>query len=227
MSIAICHGFLPGAQLPGHVATRGRLYFADQNWKQPRRAAYMAALAQHRPVLASVLDWEREEQLPEVLDWAAEAATHADQVMIVPKVCGGVARLPETVGGVPVVLGYSVGNKYGGTPVPVWEFAGRRVHLLGGAPHQQMRLWRYFRGIATVVSVDGNQLRQAANRGQVWMPGDTPRSANSRYWPTLNELGVPRLGRDMHLLAFHWSCINVQNAWRRIAAELGEERASP
>lgn len=221
MSIAICHGFLPGARLPGHVATRQRLYFADQDWKQPNRRAYMRALAKHRPVMASVLDWERPEQEAEVMDWAAEAAQYVDMVMVIPKVCNTVDRIPNVIGGKPVIVGYSVGNKFGGTPVPLWELAGRRVHLLGGAPHQQIKLWRYLHAIADVVSVDGNQLRQGANRGTVWFPGTGPQHASNRWWPTLADLGLPLVGTDANLLAFHWSCINVQNAWRRIADEIG------
>lgn len=180
----------------------------------------MRALAKHRPVLASVLDWERPEQEAEVLDWAAEAAQYADMVMIIPKVCNTVDRIPTVIGSTPVVVGYSVVTRYGGTPVPLWELAGRRVHLLGGGPHQQIRLWRYLHPIADVVSVDGNQLRQGALRGCVWVPGTGPQHASNRWWPTLRNLGLPEIGSNAHLLAFHWSCINVQNAWQRIAHEL-------
>ena len=63
--IATSHGFRYGAQLPGTVYTDvAPLYFADQDWKEPNRDKYMSALAQHRPHMATVLDWEREEQLP-------------------------------------------------------------------------------------------------------------------------------------------------------------------
>lgn len=70
--IAIDAGFLYGAQLPG--TTYHPIWFADQNWKKPDRTKYMAALAEHRPHMASVLDLERADQLDEVLSWAEEAA---------------------------------------------------------------------------------------------------------------------------------------------------------
>src|SRR5262252_5969330 len=80
-------GWLNGARLPDAVYDPP-LFFADQHWKEPNRAAYMLALAEHRPAMATVLDWESEEQWPEVMAWAEEAATHAEKVVIIPKVSG-------------------------------------------------------------------------------------------------------------------------------------------
>ncbi|HEU4327840.1 MAG TPA: hypothetical protein VFS21_32180, partial [Roseiflexaceae bacterium] len=60
-AIALAAGLRLGAQLPATVY--GRLYFADQDYHAPNRNAYMAALARHRPVTASVLDLEQPEQL--------------------------------------------------------------------------------------------------------------------------------------------------------------------
>ena len=68
MEPAIAAGFRCGSRLPG--TTYHPLYFADQDWRRPNRAAYMAALALHRPTMATVLDFEREEQLSEVLAWS-------------------------------------------------------------------------------------------------------------------------------------------------------------
>lgn len=72
--IAIRNGYMYGAQLPNTVYFDP--YFVDQDWRKPNRIRYMIALAQHRPALATVLDWEREDQLPEVLDWAEEASQY-------------------------------------------------------------------------------------------------------------------------------------------------------
>jgi len=63
--IARSYGFLYGAQLPGTVY--GSMYFADQNWKNPVLGRYLAEIKQHRPYMASVLDWERRGQLPEIM----------------------------------------------------------------------------------------------------------------------------------------------------------------
>ena len=70
--IAISHGYTYGAQLPATVYYPPE--FADQDWKRPDFDAYMRALDTHRARMATVLDWEREDQLPDVLRGAEEAA---------------------------------------------------------------------------------------------------------------------------------------------------------
>jgi hypothetical protein len=215
--IAIDAGFHFGAQLPDTVYHP--LYFADQDWRNPDRAAYIAALAEHRPRLATVLDWEHDEQLDEVLGWAEDAAPHVEKVLIVPKVIGGIERLPRHIAGRPVVLAYSVPTKYAGTQVPVWEFAGWPVHLLGGSPHSQMQLWAQLTPIAEVVSVDGNMTsKMALQHCAFWVPGTAHYYRHiNRWWPSLNAAdGEPWPGENAHHEAFRRSCENVAAAWRRL-----------
>jgi hypothetical protein len=209
-------GMLWGAQLP-MLASKAfaPVTFADQNWREPDRARYMAALGRFRPKLATVLDWEREEQLAEVLDWAEEAAQWVEVVIVVPKVVGGVERIPETVAGKPVRLGYSVPSRYSSTPVPVEEFGKRPVHLLGGSPHAQM----YFSRQMNVRSVDCNYMIGMAKRGQVWVPGYAW-ATSARFGPQLRELGLRGSGGPFYL-AFELSCANVVDAWRRLYTEPG------
>lgn len=197
--IAINAGFLYGSQLPETVYYP--IYFADQDWKKPDRVRYMAALSEHRPHLASVLDWERSEQLPEVLSWAEEAAQYVEAVMIIPKVQGGVSQLPRAIAGRPVRLGYSVPTKFGGTELPIWEFAGWPVHLLGGSPHRQMELRKYL----NVKSADGNYHGLKARK---WC----------EYWEAPGRW-VPDGGRtenDAIYTTFEISCRNIMEAWKRL-----------
>jgi len=216
---AIDAGFRYGAQLP--KAVYGPLYFADQDWRVPNREAYMAGLAEHRPHMATVLDWEREEQLAEVLNWAEEAAQYVQRVVLIPKVPGGVGRLPRRIGGAGVILGYSVPTRYGGTPLPLWSFAGWPIHLLGGSPHRQMEYWRYLTPIAEVVSVDGNMAsKMATQRCQFWTPG-TARYAHNRYWPTIKEAdGCKWPGGDAPYEAFRRSCANIPAAWQELCGAI-------
>lgn len=215
--IATVAGFEYGARLPDTVY--GRLYFADQDFHDPNRETYMAALARHRPVMASVLDLEREEQLDDVLDWAEEAAQYIEHVMLIPKAPGIINKLPRHINGAGVILGYSVPTQYGGTDVPIWEFAGWPIHLLGGSPHKQMELWRYFTVIAQVVSVDGNYINKMATRYcQFWTPGDA-QYANNRWWPMLKEADGKLWGdgskkTDAPYEAFRRSCENIMKAWK-------------
>lgn len=200
--IAVDAGFLYGAQLPDTVYPDiAPLWFADQNWKRPRRDAYMARLAERRPTQATVLDLEREEQLPEVLDWAEEAAQHVKRVVIIPKAFGIIDRIPARIAGADVVLGYSVPTKYAGTEVPVWEFGMRPVHLLGGSPPAQLRLAHYL----NVVSADGNYANLKATRFCEWWDG-------SRWQPTLRDNGEP-WGHDAPYEAFRRSCESIMAGW--------------
>lgn len=213
--IAIDAGFLYGAQLPDTVYFP--IHFADQDWRKPDRAKYMAELAKHRPTMATVLDWEREEQLLEVLSWAEEAAHYVEQIVIVPKMMGGISNLPRRIDGKRVILGYSVPTRYAGTELPIWEFAGWPVHLLGGSPHRQMQIWSYLDNICEVVSVDGNMISKMATRYcQFWLPG-TADYARNRWWPTLQEADEYRWGKDAPYEAFRRSCANIMAAWQALA----------
>lgn len=193
--IAIAAGYTYGAQLPNTVYYPPQ--FADQNWKKPNRAAYMAALAQHRPRMATVLDLERPEQLAEVLEWAEEAAAYVQTVIVIPKYSGATAQLPRTIGGATVRLGYSVPTKFGATLVNLGEFVGWPVHLLGGTPQRQMRLTQYL----DVQSADGNAAQRAANYGTVFYNGG---------WVT----SINRANGDIYE-AFAASCRNIVAYWQR------------
>lgn len=201
---AVACGWLYGARLPRTVYER--VYFADQDWKRPNRAGYMRALKEHGPVMATVLDWEREEQLSEVLSWAEEAAEFVERVVIIPKVPGTIEAIPAIVGGAGVVLGYSVPTAYGGTAVPVWEFGRRPVHLLGGSPQRQMDLARYL----NVTSADGNMAHQQAHKGRFWSPQSGPKG----HWWQLRECGDERTD-GANLEAFRRSCVNIADSWNR------------
>lgn len=195
-------GFLLGARLPGTIYYP--IHFADQDWKKPDKTRYIAELAKHRPHMASVLDWEYEPQLPEVLEWAEEAAQYVEVVMLIPKVFGGINKLPRAIGGKMVRLGYSVPTSHGGTELPIWEFAGWPVHLLGGSPQAQMRLCHYL----NVCSADGNMaMKMATTRCQYWVNGNG-RGGKDRYWPTLGAKMV-----DAPYVAFSRSCANIMAAW--------------
>jgi GNAT superfamily N-acetyltransferase len=164
----------------------------------------MTALSLHKPALASVLDLERPEQLDEVLSLAAEAAQHATEaVIIIPKVVGIIASLPRVIGGLPVRLGYSVPTRFAGTTVPLTEFAGWPMHLLGGSPNSQMAIAREYP--AEVVSADGNYAQKSAGFGKAYAWG---------MFKQLREMGHPEIQSDVPYLAFELSMINIRNKWR-------------
>lgn len=205
-TIAVEQGFRYGAQLPNTIYAAP--YFVDQNWRAPVRETYMAALAEYRPAIATVLDLEHESQFDEVLSWATEAAQHVrETVIIIPKVMGIIPRIPETIGGKQIRLGYSVPTSFAGTCLPLWEFARRPVHLLGGSPSKQLELASYL----NVESADGNYSQLMANRYGQFYACNGMANVKDRYWPRLAEVHPIDTDRPYH--AFRLSCINIMAAW--------------
>lgn len=172
----------------------------------------MAALKEYRPALATVLDLEREDQRHEVLSWALEASRYVSEaVIIIPKVMSIIPKLPKHIFSKEVRLGYSVPTKFAGTQVPIWEFSGCPVHLLGGSPQEQLKLSKYL----NVKSADGNYTQKMANRFcQYYDHSGTSRWAKNRYWPQLQESNFGHVSQDAPYLAFELSVINIQAAWR-------------
>ena len=121
-------------------------------------------------------------------------------------------------GGKQIRLGYSVPAKFGGTDVPLWEFADWPVHLLGGSPQAQMQMCNYL----NVVSADGNYAQKMALQyGQFWVPGNARYAAN-RYWPKLSEAGES-VDTDVPYVAFERSCKNIIDAWSSKFLRTSEE----
>lgn len=201
--IALEEGWAYGARLPSTVYAP--LKFADQDWKRPCLEKYAAAIANHRPETATVLDWEHPEQWGEVQRWAEVIAPHVERLVVIPKVPGTIGEIPATLHGRPVVLGYSVPTAYGGTPVPVWEFSGRPVHLLGGSPQKQLELAGYL----DVVSADGNMAHQQAHKGRTWRRQAGPKG----HWWQLSDAGYGEVTEGANALAFRLSLREIGAAW--------------
>jgi len=210
MPIAAKHGLLYGKHLPGKLYDDLPLYFADQDWKKPNREKYMLALKKHKPIQATVLDLESEDQFDTVMSWAEEAAQYVkERFIIIPKVFGIIDRIPEKIGGKDVLLGYSVPTKYAGTELPVWEFKNRPVHLLGGSPQKQINMLRYL----NVFSADGNYIQMMANKFcAVWTETGSIQ---------LQEMGMGKIEKDAPYFAFDYSCQNWMAAWEKANRELG------
>lgn len=205
--IAINRGFVYGAQLPNKVYYPPQ--FTDQNWKKPDREKYMLGISFWRPKLATVLDLETENQLDEVLDWAKEASLYVSEaVIIIPKVFGIIDKIPLSINGKEIRLGYSVPTTHGATSVPIWEFYNRPVHLLGGNPYKQIELCRYL----DVKSADGNYAAKMAVNLRFAANGNA-RYAKNRFWPQLQESVYGCIEKDAPYLAFDLSCMNILAAW--------------
>ena len=207
--IALRHSFSYGAQMPNTIYYPPS--FIDQDWRNPDKNKYISALAQHEPDLATVLDLENENQLEQVLAWGTEAAPFVKEaIIIIPKVQGIISQIPREISGKQIRLGYSVPTGYAGTSLPLWDFAGWPVHLLGGSPQKQMELAGYM----DVKSADGNYaMKMATSRNQFFWAGGTARWSKNRFWPQLKESVYGNISRDAPYMAFELSCINIQAAW--------------
>jgi len=205
--LALKHGWRAGARLPSTVYAAP--FFSDQNWRAPAKEVYMAQLEIHRPQLATVLDWERYDQMEDVFEWAEEAAQYVETVIIIPKVFHTVPMIPSHIGGKSVRLGYSVPTQHGGTPLPLWDFRGREVHLLGGSPQEQLRLSRHL----NVVSADANYHQKMAVKYAAFWVNGTAHGTKNRYFPSLSNIGN-QTRDDAPYIAFEMSCINIIQAWR-------------
>lgn len=202
--IAVACGWRYGARLPATVYQP--VWFADQDWKNPNMEKYVKAIAEHGPEVATVLDWEHDEQWPEVLAWAESVAPHVGRIVVIPKIPGRVCEVPDSIGGKSVILGFSVPTRYGGTTCGVWEFERRPVHLLGGSPQEQRRYARYL----NVVSADGNMTSMQARKGRFWSRVPTSKG----HWVQLREAGDNRT-TGVPAECFRRSLEAVKAAWLR------------
>jgi ParB-like nuclease domain len=152
MSIAYDAGWKAGCQStttgrlerPERWRWRYDISFVDCDFKKYDHATHLMFVEHVRPKYATVRDLMTQRQCRDagiayhdfdtVMGWAAQLREVAQNVIVIPKYdC--VADIPPEY-----VLGYSVVSSYGATPLPAEVFAGRRVHLLGGAWADQLGL---------------------------------------------------------------------------------------
>jgi len=105
-----------------------------------------------------------------------------------------------------VAIGSSMPTSYGGAQYELWELQGRRVHLLGGSPHEQMETYKSLAGRAEVMSVDGNMAMMVARNF-------------SEYWDAGQRIDHPEKGTkgiSLYLECWRWSCENIRREWERL-----------
>jgi hypothetical protein len=229
--IAIEAGFTYGAQLPNTVYFQPD--FTDQNWNSPDLERYVEAVAQYRPRLATILDWQRWSQLGTVMQWAWAIAPYVQEaIIVIPKVRflrnGWQDYIPRAIRGIEVRFGYSIPTRFGGTTVKLTGFLERPIHLLGGSPIVQGQLaGLHLNGCCQlfesprleVASVDGNYHQLMATKyNRFFVPGGSARYGRNRFWPTLKEADGKKWGdgsakADAPYEAFRRSCENIMAMW--------------
>jgi hypothetical protein len=203
--MAVSHGWWYGARSDDTIYPLAPLALLDVDWKRPDWERHLEQAATYLPGLAVVPDVMGLGEIDRALAQAEALSRYCENAVIVPKDYGIIARLPAEVCGKALVLGYSIPTTYGGSPVPLWEFGRRPVHLLGGNPRRQLELFGYL----NVKSLDGNLAWRLARRGVVMtargIAGPTLKACDGRRWPA----------RDMPLEALRRSLVNLRSFWDR------------
>lgn len=207
--IAYEEGWQLGCRSDKFHAEGYKLIFIDVDYKKPDFEKHLARVAKEQPKYASVPDLSdqevSEEDISRAVSQLERLKDYCEIPLVVPKLSGQIDLLPADV-----AIGYSVPTSYGGAQYPIWELAGRRVHLLGGSPHDQLKLYRYIQPIASVVSVDGNMAHKIALEFcKYWQA----KGRNGGQW-----ISWTNKARDEQYECFRQSCKNVYQMWQKEGA---------
>ena len=181
--------------------------FADINYKQPDFERHLKAVARLKPRYAVVPDLseieDSEEDVTRAVKQADQLGAYCEFPLIVPKRSGQLRFIPQDY-----PIAYSVPTTYGGAKYGAWKLEGRRVHLLGGSPHEQMKLWRYLP--ECVMSADGNMAQfMATVHVKFWRA--------PRKWidhPDKMKCGKKEYRRDLYIDCWLRSCRNIYAYWQ-------------
>jgi hypothetical protein len=184
-----------------------KVVFIDNHYRKLDFEKHLRVVAKHKPKYATVPDLSEEDVSEQDVERAMrqyeQLANYCQIPLIIPKLPGQIAMLPQEV-----AIGYSIPTNYGGAQYPLWELEGRRIHLLGGSPHEQMDIYQELSLVATVMSADGNMANKMATQF-------------AKYWRNSSWIvhpGRKENGKDLYFECWRWSCANILAAWKRIAA---------
>jgi len=199
--VAISEGWLYGSQ-PGTVYHP--VSFCDLDFKRITETKYLRKYAEfvrgHKPKYATAPDIFAAMDVSCILRYAeTELAPHTQNIIIIPKACGVLERLPKTLGNARIIAGFSVPSRYGASSVPEWEFAASclPIHLLGGSPKRQLILAQYL----NVISADGNMMNKMSTR-------------NCASWK-LTDWNFSQSPGEGIAESFRRSCREIKQAWQQ------------
>lgn len=167
-----------GACAVADIMLSHKVQFVDCLYTDYQHDLHLAQIARYKPKYATVRDIMSRKQceragikyypFDQIMKWAEQLNQHADNVILIPKI--------DCIKDIPAeyMLGYSIPTSYGGSPLPISKYGGRRVHLLGGSPNKQIAYWRELAD--EVVSLDNNYIMKVAAFGRAWFPDGTTRS---------------------------------------------------
>lgn len=201
--VAFEAGYMLGLR-SGYASYNYRIDFVDNEYKRPQFEKHLKVVIKHQPKYATVPDLSGKEVASQDIERAMHQYNQLSRCcqipLIIPKHPGQIAKLPPHV-----AIGYSVPTTYGDAGYDLWELQGRKVHLLGGSPLEQMKIFRLLSGRAQIISADGNMaMGVARNFAQYWDHG----------WIDHPEKGTP--DKSLYLECWSWSCANIWREWEEL-----------
>lgn len=159
-------GIRSGRQSYGYA-----IQFVDIEYRRAKFEKHLKVVARYQPKYATVLDLSdemvSEQDIARAMGQYEQLRNYCQIPLIVPKLSGQIALLPDHV-----AIGYSLPTSYGGAQYELAELQGRRIHLLGGSPHEQIDVYKRLDGWAQVMSADGNMaMRIARDFSKYWQHG--------------------------------------------------------
>lgn len=190
-AVILCKGSSPS--IPEVIYKTGMLYgtrhtekpllqpfMVDIQWEKYDWQDYLTKLKAWKPVFVMAPDFMNLEQLPDLLTKIQELRDLGIlKIAVCPKFIGAVQYIPKDC-----IIGISIPSTMAGFLPPIEELVGKKVHLLGGSPHNQIKYIREGTNF-TVVSTDINMHSKAASKGTVfdgesikWKYNDTTKQYN-------------------------------------------------
>lgn len=141
------------------------VYMIDIKWDDYDWQDYLSKVTRYRPTLAMAPDYEFPEQFDRLTTQINDLRhLNLPRIMVCPKFENAATQIPADC-----MIAVSVPTGYAGFLPALEELSGRRIHLLGGHPDQQLFLMQQYHAAgAEVVSLDGNVLGDKAMKGQYW-----------------------------------------------------------
>lgn len=185
------YGFLKGAELDDIPQfNENELEFLDLHWEKEDFSQYMEAVKKVQPSYAVAGDYNGD-NIEEVNDRARRIRDYVGCVIVVPHSPGEVEEVPDWA-----VVGFSTPTDYNGTKIPVWNYRGRDIHILGGSPRQQLQALNYLGD--DVVSIDGNSFLKSATVFNKYWTSEQP------FWMHTN-FGSDRVATAYENSMCNWS----------------------
>lgn len=204
-------GWLVGMRSDKHAYVP--ISFMDVNYKKPDFNKHLEMVKEHRPRFAVVPDmsdkYVSKDDVLRALRQAEQLTPYCETALLVPKLAGQIAMIPSDF-----AIGYSIPSENGEALFYPWKhLAGRRLHLLGGSPHFQMRLYKSLQGMSTIISVDGNMAQRMG-----WLCKYWSRKISNWVEHPLKNTEYP----DLPYECVRLSLANIRDAWLNKEPELPE-----